>query len=156
MLPSSFADVPPRVDTATCTACRERFAPGDRATDVKIVAGIGKHPHHGRPTAFVNEDENSERAHVDCRNRKLASPRIFMPSSPAPAGQSDVRDSDARCPACLNPFRRGDRIVPVTVVIGVEKDPETKRMAAKCYTEQEHVHLNCRDPQLVAGVLVMP
>jgi hypothetical protein len=155
MLPSSFADVPPRVDTATCTVCRERFAPGDRAADVKIVAGIGRHPHHGRPTAFVNEDEYNERAHVDCRNRQLASPRIFMPPPTSSVGQPDVRDSDARCPVCGNAFRRGDRIVSVTVVIGVEKDPETKRPAAKCYTEQEHVHFNCRDPQLVTGVLVI-
>lgn len=151
MLPSSFADIAPRVDAATCTVCRGRLAPGDRAVVAHIVAGVGRH--HGRTVAFLNDEDNCELAHVDCRNPKLNRPRILMPASSS-VGAPVVRSSDAACPVCGVAFRRGDRVARVAVVIGVEKDPETKRPAAKCHTDFEHVHLNCRDPQLASGLLV--
>lgn len=150
MLPS-FADIAPRVDTATCTVCRGRLAPGDRAVVAHIVAGIGRH--YGRAVAYLNDEDNCEFAHPNCTNPQLDSPRIYMPA-PTTTGVPVVRQSDSACPVCGVAFRRGDRVVRVAIVIGVEKDPETKRPAAKCHADFEHVHLNCRDPQLVSGILV--
>lgn len=148
MLPSSFPDVPVRVDAATCAVCRRRFAPGDRRVEVKLVAGVGGHPVDGRPVVFLSDVRSSEWAHGDCANPKLATPRIVMPnvSRPAPSG---VRDSDTKCATCGKPFRRGDRVAVVFVVVDIGVDPETKQRAARCHDDHEHVHLRCQDPGLV-------
>lgn len=66
-----------------------------------------------------------------------------------------VRDTDTRCGGCDTTFRRGDRVLPVYVVLRIGVDPETKRPAAECSEEHEHYHARCNDPQLVNGKLII-
>lgn len=66
-----------------------------------------------------------------------------------------VRDTDTRCGGCDKVYRRGDRVLPVFVVVDVRVDPETGRHAAVCAEEHEHYHARCDDPQLVNGRLIV-
>lgn len=144
----SFTDVPVRTDTATCAVCYELFKPKDRGVIVKIVAGLGPHPRTGKRVVYLSDDENSERAHVDCVNTKKKPMKVITPAA-------DVRDTDTSCGGCGATYRRGDRVLPVFVVVGVSKDPETHRLAAECAEEHEHYHAKCEDPQLVNGRVII-
>lgn len=144
----SFPDVPVRTGSDTCVGCRNTFVPGDRQALVKIVAGIGPHPRTGRRVIYLSDDEHSEYAHISCvgARRKPVIERV---------SDGAVRDTDTRCGGCDMPFRRGDRVLPVYVVLAVRKDPETNRPAAECAEEHEHYHARCDDPQLVNGRLIV-
>lgn len=144
----SFPDVPVRTDAATCAVCRVGLAVGDRVVIVKIVAGIGPHPRTGRRVIYLSDDQNSERAHATCVGVRKK-PMIDRPGDPA------VRDTDTRCGGCDALYRRGDRVLPVFVVVEIAVDPETRRPAAKCAEEHEHYHARCDDPQLVNGRILL-
>ena len=106
---------------------------------VKIVAGVGPHPRTGRRVIYLSDDDNSERAHVACVGARKK-PMIERPCDPG------VRDAA---------YRRGDRVMPVYVVLAVRKDPETGRMSSECAEEHEHYHARCDDPQLVNGRILL-
>jgi hypothetical protein len=144
----SFPDVPVRTDTATCAVCRNLFVARDRIVIVKIVAGVGPHPRTGRRVIYLSDDDNSERAHVACVGARKK-PMIERPCDPG------VRDTDTRCGGCDAAYRRGDRVMPVYVVLAVRKDPETGRMSSECAEEHEHYHARCDDPQLVNGRILL-
>lgn len=111
---------------------------------VKIVAGVGPHPATGRAVIYLSDDDHSEWAHVSCvgGRTKAMIERV---------GDPQVRDTDTRCGGCDAPYKRGDRVLPVYVVVSVRKDPETKRQATEVAEEHEHYHARCDDPQLVNG-----
>lgn len=146
---TSFPDVPVRTDGATCAVCHIRFIVHDRFVIVKLVAGIGSDPRTGRRVVYLSDDDNSERAHITCvgtRKKKMINT----------ADDAMIRDTDTRCGGCTAQYRRGDRVLPVYVVVALRKDPETGRLSAECAEEHEHYHARCDDPQLVNGRIFTP
>lgn len=144
-----FDAVPVRTPNGVCAVCHKKFERGDRRLQVSIVAGIGRHPYTGRPVVYANDFQHSEWAHVKCDNPKARRSVVMYGQKRVPL--TEARDSDTRCPVCDVKFQIGDRIVPTFIVLGQGVDPETKREAAVCHEDFEHVHKDCSDPQLSGG-----
>ena len=150
---SHLTELPVRTGPDTCARCRKALVRHDRVTEVKIVAGIGPHPNGAGQCLYVGEAE--EYAHRHCDNPSLSSPFLELPRSrlivTTEIAPLKARVPDFVCALCKAKLVRGDRVVPVVLVEGIGRDPETQGKAVQCSGEYEMTHLDCRDPQLTGG-----
>jgi hypothetical protein len=148
-----FEEVTIRTGPDTCAKCRKELARHDRITEVKLVAGVGTHPSAAGRCLYVSEAE--EYAHMDCADAPLASPFLDIPRSrlivTTEIESLGARVPDYICARCKEKLVRGDRVVPVVLVEGIGRDPDTLGKAVQCSHEYEMTHLDCRDPQLKGG-----
>lgn len=148
-----FEEVTIRTGPDTCAKCRKELARHDRITEVKLVAGVGPHPSAAGRCLYVSEAE--EYAHMECGNTTFSEPFLEVPRSrllvTTEIESLGARVPDYVCARCKSQLLRGDRVVPVVLVEGIGRDPETLGKAVQCSGEYEMVHLDCRDPQLRGG-----
>lgn len=145
-----FPDVPDRVPTTICVACRQPFGPDHAVVKVMTVAGIGP----GGPLArTVHVNGVIELAHVRCtqpayvwkhrdvprRNLKTGDP-AFVPT----------RAPDYQCLFCGKVYARGDRIVEVIRTEGPALDSNNVP-SMRCSAGYETAHRDCNDPQGLNG-----
>lgn len=149
-----FPDVAIRASLDTCVRCRIQFKRNDKITQIWAVTGIGRHPEDGRKSAYMNEVP--EYGHANCKDAADAE-NIIIPPVPRELLSMSLdklirpRFPEYMCSRCKKTLKREDRVLTVTIVQGIDKDPETNFPAAVCSPEFEIVHVDCKDPTLVMG-----
>jgi hypothetical protein len=145
-----FDDVAPRTGPNQCAKCRKELHRADRITEVKIVGGVGSNPTGAGRCLYVCETQ--EYAHAECANPTLTQQLIEIPRSSlivdTHLGPLKARTPDFMCCRCRKKLERGDRVMPVILVEGIGRDPDTQTKAVMCSSEYEMVHFDCHDPSL--------
>lgn len=148
-----FDDVHAQTGPDSCAKCKKQFIREDRVTEIKIVAGVGSNPNARGECLYVSNYE--EYAHLGCVNKSEILSRIEIPRS-ALVVTKDIPPLHARfhdyiCNRCKKKFVRGDRVLPVLLVEGMNRDPQTGGKAVQCSGEYEMAHVDCNDTQLTGG-----
>lgn len=117
------------------------------------MAGVGPHPSGAGQCLYVSEME--EYAHSHCGNPALDGPFVDLPRSilkvTTEIASLTARVPDYICSRCKKRLERGDRVVPVIIVEGLGKDPDTGAKGVQCSEEYEMAHYDCHDRQLTGG-----